>query len=792
MNGKFRRLFEDSAPPMWIHDAEGRILDANRSAQSLCGDSLAGRRLEELVADPLQRPRLFEPTSPFTFVDVGKVNGPGGATFEARCSVAAVDAGGPAFLVVLLALPEIDGADEPDVAPREARPVVSEIFDRVTDAFVALDSTWHYTYVNRRAGELFGRAPDQLIGRHIWTEFPEGIGQPFHRTYERVMETREPATIEEYYVPWDRWFENRIYPSASGIVIYFQDVTERRRREDELREARERVERTEAFALVMVTHVAPDGRFLKVPPTFASLLGYEHDALLAMTVLEVTHPDDRRMEQATLDRLTRGELRSCEIEKRFVRRDGATVWASVNRSVVSDPEGRLVHYIEYVRDITEKHGMEEQLRHQALHDDLTGLPNRALFLDRLEHAMDQAMPQDCCVGVLVIDLDGFKVVNDGHGHSFGDVLLREVAGRLRTMVRTSDTLARLGGDEFAVIVEDDCSRNQVVELAEAIRARLAERFEVGSHAVHLTASIGVSTGPFHGRDADTLIRNADNAMYRAKELGKDCVQLFDDSMSKRYRDRLRQTEELHVAIEQRQFLNHYQPLLRLSDRTIIGVEALIRWDHPTRGLVRPDEFISLAEETGLIVPIGELVLREACRDVQQWNNGRHPLRVSVNLSVRQFQQQNLLQTIDTVLAETGLDPSLLELEITESVAMKNVDYTMHLLRELRQRRISIAIDDFGSGHSSLIYLRQFPINAIKIDRLFIAEMEQDGSDAAIVRAVIRLGRDLGLGITAEGVENDQQLRILEAYGCDVVQGYLFSHPLPCEALQGLLDAVPRV
>ena len=538
----------------------------------------------------------------------------------------------------------------------EAARDIRQILERIGDAFMALDKNWRYTYVNTKAAETFGHTQQELIGKHIWSEFPEGVGRPFHLACEEAMRTQQPRQIEDFYRPLNLWFENRIYPSPEGIAVYFQDVTER-------------------------------------------------------------------------------------------------------------------------------HQLEAKLRHQALHDDLTTIPNRTLFNDRLEHAVMRATREQSNLAVIVVDLDSFKLVNDNYGHAVGDLLLREVADRLRSALRDTDTIARVGGDEFTVLIEDLMEERYAISIAEKIRRALHQRFEIGGLAIHVSASIGVSTYPTHGHAAVDLFRNADNAMGRAKESGRDTVRLFAASMSERYRDRLAREEELHEAVARGEIFNFYQPILDRGGR-ITGFETLARWQHPTRGIVGPDEFISLAEETRLIVPIGAKVLKEACRELQSWDH--QGLRLSVNLSVRQFHEVNLLATIDQVLEETNFNPALLELEVTESVAMQNVDFTMSLLRQLRSRGISIAIDDFGAGQSSLIYLRQFPINTIKIDKVFIAGMLDDPAAAAIVRAVISLAHDLGLVATAEGVEEQRQVMRLRELGCDHMQGFYFSRPVPAEKARTLL------
>jgi diguanylate cyclase (GGDEF)-like protein/PAS domain S-box-containing protein len=783
---------------MWIHDAaSGRLLavnDATVRCYQWSRDELLAATISIIAPSPSARDALFRVT-PSTFVDGGEHRRKDGCMLHVEVNVSELDdSGRPSRLVLAVDVSDRKRAEEVERETRrkaEASCVqITEILERITDAFVALDRNWRYIYVNEKAAQIFGRDRESLIGKHIWTEFPEGVGQPFHIAYEKAMATQEPIQFEELYPPWQRWFENRIYPSPNGLAIYFQDVTERRRREDEVRELSERLARTEAFSLVMVTMISIDGYFTKVPPTLCKLLGYSQQELLSMLVDEVVHPDDLEDDRVHRQRILSGEVRSLDIELRLVPKGGGTVWAYLNCSGVYDDEGRQTHFVVYLRDITERHRAEERIRYQALHDDLTDLPNRVLFNDRLDQAIGHAYRHGTRLAVIALDLDDFKFVNDRFGHSFGDIVIREVAARMKTVLRVTDTIARLGGDELAILVEDLKDEKEAAAVAAKVREIFEDRFETGSRSVHVTTCMGISIYPRDGHDHETLFRSAESALTRAKELGHDTVQLFDESMSARFRDRMMMEQELHQAIEQEQLLSWYQPILR-RDRKIVGVEALTRWNHPKRGIIGPDEFIPLAEETRLIVPIGAWVLRTACRDVKRWIDRGADLRLSVNLSVRQFQEMTLLHTIDSILTETAFDPSRLELEVTETVAMTNADFTMGLLRDLRQRNISIAIDDFGVGQTSLIYLRQFPINTIKIDRVFINDILTDKTNAAIVHTIITLAHTLGLTAAAEGVESEQQMSMLQSFGCDLVQGFYFSRPVPASELEAMLSSVPE-
>ena len=789
-----RDLFKITALPVWIHDpATGRFLavnDATTKAYQWSRDELLETTMETLVPSAADRETLDRIT-PSTFVDGGTHRRKDGSALRVEVSVQETDYDGRrARLVVAVDVTNRKRAE--DLLIKSER----QLADAQEIAHVGSFEWEIETDTVRWSDELYriyGLKPREFEA--TYAAFLERI-HPDDRnavdeTVRRSVEQGQTFQMEERIVRPDgaiRVLESRghFIQAQRRLIGVCRDVTELREKEDELRELSERLARTEQFSLVMVTLVTMDGYFSRVPPTLCKLLGYTEEELLAMHVEELIHPDDIEDDRVHRQRIVRREVKSLDIELRLITKGGSVVWAYLNCSGVYDSNGEQTHFIVYLRDITERHRAEERIRYQALHDDLTDLPNRVLFNDRLEQAIAHAQRHDARLAVITVDLDDFKFVNDNFGHSFGDIVIREVAARMKVTLRTTDTIARIGGDEFVIIVQDLRNEQQAYAIAGKVREIFGDRFDAGTSSVRLTCCIGISIFPRDGHDGEILLRSSETALNRAKEIGHDNIQLFDESMSARFRDRLMREQELRQAIEASQLLSYYQPILRSSDLKIVAVEALCRWNHPQRGIVGPDEFIPLAEETRLIVPIGEFVLRTACRDVQLWNGRGRDLRLSVNLSVRQFQEITLLHTIDSILTETCFDPSRLEFEVTESVAMQNAEFTMGLLRDLGQRNISIAIDDFGVGQSSLIYLRQFPINTIKIDKVFINDILTDETDAAIVRAIIGLAHTLGLCATAEGVESEEQMHMLQEFGCDMLQGYYFSRPVPPGELEKLL------
>jgi diguanylate cyclase (GGDEF)-like protein/PAS domain S-box-containing protein len=461
--------------------------------------------------------------------------------------------------------------------------------------------------------------------------------------------------------------------------------------------------------------------------------------------------------------------------------------ASISGRPIFDEEGRFTGYRGTGTDITEEKKVEDQIRHMAHHDALTGLPNRVLLQDRIGQAIAQARRSRKVAALLFIDLDRFKNVNDSLGHQVGDSLLRAVAGRLVACVRGTDTVARMGGDEFVVVLTELKRAEDAGQMAQKILAVLPQPIDIDGHELRVTPSVGICLYPHDGEDVETLMRNADAAMYHAKETGRNNFQFFTPQMNIAANQRLLLEKDLRLALERDEFTIYYQPQIDLKTGGIVGVEALLRWRHSQRGMVAPSDFIPVAEETGLITPIGEWVLRGACMQARKWQTLGYPqLQVSVNCSAQQFRQEGLLDVVARTLQQTGLPASSLELEITESVIVEHAEHVIARLKALDEIGLKLSIDDFGTGYSSLGYLKRFPIHELKIDQSFVRDIGTDPDDAAIVSAIIALARSLGLRVVAEGVETAEQLAFLKKLGCDWAQGYLFSRPLPAEEIEPLL------
>jgi diguanylate cyclase (GGDEF)-like protein/PAS domain S-box-containing protein len=563
---------------------------------------------------------------------------------------------------------------------------------------------------------------------------------------------------------------------ARGLVGVATDVTEQTLAREAWRASEVRYRNLFDRNLAGVYRTSLDGRILDCNESFARIFGYasREEALERPAWDFYLSPEERK---ASIERL-REKLYLTNEELCLRRKDGSLVWVLENGGLVEGPDGELSVIEGTVIDISERKRAEEQVRHLAFHDALTSLPNRLLFTDRLTLALAHARRSGTRLAVMFLDLDRFKIINDSLGHSVGDDLLRRVGERLEACVRQADTVARLGGDEFTILVPGLLYDDDAARVASKILESIREPFQIGGRDLFLTTSIGVSLYPSDGEDAEALVRSADTAMYRAKEQGRDNYQLYAPAMNARAVERLLLESRLRPALHNGELTVHYQPVVDLRNGRIAGAEALLRWSHPDLGLVPPARFIPIAEMSGMIVPIGSWVLREACARAREWQREWPGMTVSVNLSSRQFQQADLVADVRRALKETGLDPGSLDLEITESSAMANAEQSIATLSDLKELGVGISMDDFGTGYSSLAYLKRFPIDKIKVDQSFIRDIPDDTDDAAIVTAIIAMARSLQLVVVAEGVETEEQISFLREHGCDRMQGFVMSRAVP--------------
>ncbi|PXW98836.1 PAS domain S-box-containing protein/diguanylate cyclase (GGDEF)-like protein [Sphaerotilus hippei] len=536
-------------------------------------------------------------------------------------------------------------------------------------------------------------------------------------------------------------------------------------------------------------------RVLYVSPAYERVWGGDAAALYRdwSVWLKWVHPEDLSVVREHFSEVP--STRDYDLSFRVLRRDGQLRHVRMRAYAVLDEQGQAVRRVGIAHDITQQKVQEDRIQHLAYHDTLTGLPNRMLVLDRLNQGLAHAQRSRSDLAVIFLDLDRFKTINDTLGHLAGDTLLRQTALRLRAALREQDTVARLGGDEFLVVLEDTGDPASVALVADKLLGTLSRPFELAGQEIHVTASLGLSVYPRDATDAGSLLKYADTALYKAKAAGRNTYRFFSPGMDAQAHAQLRLENDLRRALDRQELLLHYQPQINAQGR-LTGFEALVRWMHPQRGLVPPGDFIGLAEDTGLILPIGEWVLRQACLQARIWAlhcaaRGRPPLRMAVNLSARQLQRPGLEAVVRQALLDSGLDAGLLELEITESSVMDDPLYTLDVLKGLRQLGVQLSVDDFGTGYSSLAYLKRFPLQRLKIDRSFVDGIPHDEDDVAIVEAIIALARKLKLQVVAEGVETEQQSAVLQRLGCDELQGYAFGRPQASGLIDRLLDTTWR-
>jgi diguanylate cyclase (GGDEF)-like protein/PAS domain S-box-containing protein len=569
--------------------------------------------------------------------------------------------------------------------------------------------------------------------------------------------------------------------SITHLVAFKQDINDNNLQLEKVEQAlllREQALVSSSNGIMITRSDKDDHSIVYVNPAFARITGYSAE--------EVIGREGRFLVRDDLAQPDLEEIRAALREKREgrallrnYRKDGTQFWNELHISPVKDASGAATtHFVSVINDVSERVNYQKELEYQATHDSLTGLANRNLLNDRINHAIAWAKRQELSVGLMLLDLDHFKLINDGSGHSAGDTVLKEVAHRLARCVRETDTVARLGGDEFVIVLTDLPETDDVDVIAEKVLSALSKPFEVDGHEMFVTASIGISLYPRDGDNGETLLRYADIAMYRVKEHGRNSVRQFIPEMGVTAISRLNMEGALRRGLERSEFILHYQPKINIHTNEIIGAEALIRWRHPQIGLIHPIEFIPLAEETGLILALGEWVLAEACKQQIAWQaQGMAPLKIAINVSSRQFRQEDLAERVATIFANTGANPGDFILELTESMVMQDVASTLIALRALKNLGLSISLDDFGTGYSSLSYLRRFPIDELKIDKSFINDIHENPDDAAIASAIIAMTLSLGLRVVAEGVEKKEQVDALIAMGCTHVQGYFYGRPM---------------
>ena len=661
------------------------------------------------------------------------------------------------------------------------------------EAIVITDRHSRILRVNRAFSDITGYAADEVIGRTPALLSSRRQNKVFYTEMRTTLNTQGYWSGEL----WGRRKNGEVFPKHLTITVIpdepgevafyvgtFSDITVRQQVEKALHDAKEKFQSLVESSSDWIWEVDVNGVYTYASPKVKDLLGYEPDEMIGKTPFDLMPPEEKLRAGRIFEEATGEKKPFSGIENSNLHKDGHLVILETSGVPVFDKTGEFCGYRGVDRDITDRKRYESQIERQANYDELTGLANRNLFQDRLSQALVYAHRHESGLAVLFIDLDNFKHINDSLGHDSGDLLLTQVATRLSGSVHEGDTVTRQGGDEFVLILSEDADVQAVTQ--EILKA-MSESFDINGRELRITCSIGIACYPKDGEDQQTLLKNADAAMYRAKELGRNNAQYYAAGMNIKAMERLELENGLYHALTRNEFLLHYQPQVDLRTGEIVGMEALVRWLHPERGLVSPAIFIPVAEDSGLIVSLGEWVLRTACTQNKAWQlAGLKPISVAVNLSALQFRQPDLVERVADILRETELDPTCLELELTESLVMQDVEKTIATLSRLKAMGIKLSIDDFGTGYSSLSYLKRFPIDTLKIDQSFVRDITTDPDDAAIAKSIISMAHDMQLRVIAEGVETEAQKSFLSLRRCDEMQGYFFSRPVPAVEFEKLL------
>jgi diguanylate cyclase (GGDEF)-like protein/PAS domain S-box-containing protein len=674
----------------------------------------------------------------------------------------------------------------------------TQVIETAFDAVITTDSSGRIISWNQHATELFGYKKSEAIDEFLFqlilstqtldeeADFlvnllDTTISSPCNHRVEVICRHKEGNEF-----PVEMAISNSIIEGLFILSVFIRDISQRKEAEEQLAQAATVFEHANDGFVITDAQVG----IISVNQAMEEITGYTQDEILGKNPrIWKSERHEPSFFQAMWSSLEQQDYWRGEIWNRRKSGEIFPCWQSIK--VIRDEEtGEIKYYVSIVSDITKIKESEERLRHLAHHDPLTNLPNRLLFNARLEHALDQARREESKVAVMFLDLDNFKQINDGLGHPVGDQVLQTVARRLSTQIRGADTVARLSGDEFAIILGEIPNTQSAAHIAGKILSTFETPMQINEQELHLTLTIGISLYPEDGENIASLLKNADAAMYRAKDEGKNRYAFYTLDITKEILDRLRLENDLRTALKQNELHLHYQPQYSLETGQLTGAEALARWSHPELGPVSPIRFIPIAESTGLIIPLGEWVLNEACAKAKSWQDNGLPLkRISVNVAGQQIQRSDFVTTVRQALSRTGLSPHCLELEVTESFIMGQSQEAIHSLEELRKLGVHLAIDDFGTGYSSLSYLKHLPIHRLKIDRSFVKDIPEYADDKAIVQAIIAMAKSLQLNIIAEGVETEEQRAFLESEGCDEMQGFLYSPPVSDEEFVGLLKNI---
>ncbi len=803
---RYRKLFENANDIIYVHDLHGNYQSMNQAAERVFGytreealklnmSQIAAPEHLEIASKKLRE--KIEGDSKQTAYELDCIRKDGSRiTLEVNSTVITKDGKPIAVQGIARDITERKLAEE-DLKESENR--YRDLFENANDLIYTHDLRGNFTSLNRAGERITGYTREEALTMNLsQVVAPESLENAREMTVKKLAEDSS-TTYEIDVIAKDgrrvslelstRLIQKKGLPI--GVQGVGRDVTERRRAEEALRESEELYRNLGEGISHQVWTADPLGQFDYVNNRMVEYFQKSGEEILGSGWQSVVHPDDllacvRRWQHSLLT----GEF--YEVEFRLRRHDGQYRWHKARANAGYDSNGKITKWFGTNTDIDSQKQTEEKLNFYARHDTLTSLPNRAEFMKHLRAAIDRGrLNESARFAVLFLDLDRFKVINDSLGHIVGDKLLKAIAERLFAQVRPGDVVARLGGDEFTILLNRTGEQHDVINVAERVQRELAKPFQIDGYEVFTSASIGIIVSDEILREPEDFLRDADSAMYRAKESGKARYEVFDSDMHVRNMNQLRIETDLRHAVERREFEVLYQPIVDLFDGSICEFEALIRWRHPEHGLILPDEFVNAAEETGLIVPIGTWILGEACRQVAEWQDlSSRMLSISVNLSAKQLMHPSLMEHVRDLLGETGLEPGQLKLEVTESTVMEHSERSLKVLEELSTLGISMSTDDFGTGYSSLSYLQRFPFDRLKIDRSFIDKMNKDEKSAAIVKTILMLGENLGIDVVAEGIETEEQLERLRMLGCRLGQGYLFARPVEAAEACDLIGKKP--